>query len=163
MLLIGFWVLHNTVHFLFRNCHRLEELDPSCRQAILDNHRWVQEWTDHKSIAPHIFDDLKKQFSLKKKNFDESASYWDRQKQLDSINMKKYQYCQTHNAECAVRALSKNIDFDVSGLPCQDNSRARHRRKFFVKGDHGSVYLCWGRRHRLAKTPLLILENTLDS
>ena len=51
------------------------------------------------------------------------------------------------------------MDFDYSGLPCQDNSTANTQRKYF-EGNNGSVYLVWAKKHRFLRTPLLILENT---
>ena len=124
----------------------------------MDNHRWVQEWTDHKYLQPHVFDDVKAQ--IPPGTLDESASFQKRKAQCEKCNFRKTAFCHVHNKECS---LEDPADLNVSGLPCQDNSRANLNRLFLVDGKHGSVYLVWARKHRLARTPLLILENTPET
>ena len=81
--------------------------------------------------------------------------------QVNALRLKTEQYCHTHGQLCPLPGPLE-VDFDVSGLPCQENSRANVNRKFF-EGRTGSVYLVWARKHEANKTPLLLLENTPDS
>ena len=163
-ILIYFYVQTYEYIYIWPSCNACntpdlpaKELDPSCRQVIMDNHRWVQEWTDHKYLQPHVFDDVKAQLPC---SLDESASFKKRKIQCEQCGFKKKAFCHVHNKECSLEDPS---DINISGLPCQDNSRANLKRKFFVKGQHGSVYLVWARKHRLARTPLLVLENTPET
>ena len=136
-----------------------QEFDLACQQAINDNHRWVQEWADHRCLVPHIFSDVKDQIAG---SWNEDAAFYDRHKQIsESCKLKKTQKCLTHNKNCPLNILL-DVDFDVSGLPCQDHSKANRNRQHF-DGKHGSVYLAWAQKHKLAKTPLVILENVPES
>ena len=56
-----------------------KELDAACRQTILDNHSWVQEWTDHKSTPPCVFGDILEQVPAQSIN--ESLLFFKRMKQ----------------------------------------------------------------------------------
>lgn len=91
----------------------------------MDNHRWVQEWTDHKYLQPHVFDDVKAQ--IPPGTLDESASFQKRKAQCEKCNFRKTAFCHVHNKECS---LEDPADLNVSGLPCQDNSRANLNRLF---------------------------------
>ncbi|CAE8617905.1 unnamed protein product [Polarella glacialis] len=50
------------------------------------------------------------------------------------------------------------IDYDASGLPCQDNSQAGNQQK--EQGRTNVVYITWARFHVLQMTVLLCVENT---
>ena len=65
---------------------------------------------------------------------------------VKNVILEKTAFCHVHNKECS---LEDPADLNVSGLPCQDNSRANLNRLFFVDGKHGSVYLGVG-----TKTPV---------
>ncbi|CAJ1446413.1 unnamed protein product [Effrenium voratum] len=60
-----------------------------------------------------------------------------------------------------LQSMQRQIDVDFSGLPCEDNSKANHKRKFF-EGRFNGCYLSWSKYHKTMGTPLLILENTPD-
>ena len=62
------------------------------------------------------------------------------------------QFCLTHGGHCSLMK-------DMSGLPCEDNSRANCKRRF-LHGNFGSVYLLWAKHHRAMRTPVVLLENT---
>lgn len=80
---------------------------------------------------------------------------------VNKLRLQSEQFCFTHGRPCPLPG-PQEVDFDVSGLPCQENLRANVNRKFF-EGRTGSVYLVWSRKHEANRTPLLILENTPDS
>ena len=66
----------------------------------MDNHRWVQEWTDHKYLQPHVFDDVKAQ--IPPGTLDESASFQKRKAQCEKCNFRKTAFCHVHNKECSL-------------------------------------------------------------
>lgn len=118
----------------------------------------MEQWRDQRRCTlPHVFGDLKLQVSGP---INETSSFLLRQVQISRAPLVDKQYCFTHGADCL---STVPVDFDVSGLPCQDNSKANINRQFFQHGKHGSVYLAWAKRHSYLRTPLLILENTPDS
>ena len=129
-------------------------MDASCRQAIFDNHDWMQAWTDRASTPPHVFGNICEQ--VPSGSYDENAKFATRKRQVDSAFLQRSQFCFTHNQMCP---NLMPVDVDMSGLPCQDMSKANHNRKFF-EGNHGDAYLVWSKKHRRLRTPLLILENT---
>lgn len=73
---------------------------------------------------------------------------------IDRAMMSTSQHCVTHGGHCT---LLKPVDFDVSGLPCEENSRANCKRKY-LQGRFGSLYLVWSKYHRTMRTPMMILE-----
>lgn len=89
----------------------------------------------------------------------ESLCFRARAGQVAKLPLHAQQHCYTHGGPCP---SAVPVDFEIAGLPCQDNSRANQKRQFF-EGNHGSVYLVWAKRHTELKTPLLIVENTPDA
>ena len=51
----------------------VEEMDSACRQTILDNHSWMQEWVDRRSLEPHVFGDILEQ--VPKESIPESLDF----------------------------------------------------------------------------------------
>ena len=136
----------------------IQEVDPACRQTILDNHAWMQEWCDHKTTEPHVFGDVLKQ--LPDNCLDEDLGFWDRRNAVENsgVTLEKTQFCHVHGRPCPLPQFGQ-IDVNMSGLPCQENSRMNFNRRFF-EGRTGSCYIVWAKSHRDRKTPLLVLENT---
>ena len=134
-----------------------KEMDAHCQQAIIDNHHWTQEWSTRRCTPPHIFGDVTQQFAPG--SMDAHQEFEVRKQQLQECMLSPSQFCYTHGGECP---LGVQTDVDMSGLPCQDNSRANPRRKYFG-GKNGSCYLAWARKHSLLQTPLLIVENVPDT
>ncbi|CAL1164716.1 unnamed protein product, partial [Cladocopium goreaui] len=91
--------------------------------------------------------------------FREEDDFNTRRKCIDNAPLNTSQFCTTHGGYCP---LLREVDVDMSGLPCEDNSRANFKRKFLQGGKFGSCYLVWAKQHRHMRTPLLILENTPD-
>ena len=136
---------------------RLEELAATCRQCIVDNHYWVNQWAWRPTTVPHIFGDIVEQ--VPRGSFDKSLPFADRRQQILDAPLATSQYCYAHGSRCSILQQS---DVDMSGLPCQDNSRANFKRRFF-EGPNGTCYAVWGKKHSELKTPLIILENTPDA
>ena len=134
-----------------------QEFNPQARQAILDNTKWVNEWVGSFKPCPHVFGDVVQK--IPPNSFNEDADFESRRHQIDSAMMSSSQFCYMHGGHCS---LLKPVDLDVSGLPCEENSRANHKRKY-MQGRFGNLYLVWAQYHREMRTPLLILENTPET
>ena len=133
-----------------------QELNPRAQQVIHDHYKWVSEWVDTPRAAPHVFSDLLEM--VPKGSFQQGPDFEQRRESIDRAGISSSQFCVTHGGWCA---LLKPVDFDLSGLPCEENPQANHKRKF-LHGRFGDVYLVWCKYHRSMRTPLVGLENTPD-
>ena len=134
-----------------------QEIDAKCRQILNDHNRWTTSWQSEPHGAPCIFGDVLEQ--LPRGSIREVGTFFEKLDDVNRAHLQKVQYCFQHGQCCsAVRA----VDVDVSGLPCQDNSRANIKRKL-QDGRFVPVYMVWAKKHRHLRTPLLIIENTPDA
>ncbi len=124
------------------------------QQVIFDHHKWINSWVGTFKPAPHLFGNLCD--TVPAGSFDPVAPFDERKSQVNDAPMCTSQFCLTHGGHCS---LTKPVDLDMSGLPCEDNSRANFKRRF-LHGNFGSVYLIWAKYHRRMRTPVLLLENT---
>ena len=122
-------------------------MDSACRQTILDNHSWMQEWVDRRSLEPHVFGDILEQ--VPKESIPESLDFFARRDVVQKLPLKKNQFCYSHGKNCQLPKAGE-VDIDVSGMPCQENSRINLNR-LFMEGKTGSVYLVWAKSHRRKK------------
>lgn len=120
----------------------------------MDHHNWVNEWVGKFKPAPHIFGNLLEQVPAD--SFVETDSFCKRALDVEKAGLSTHQFCHVHGGLCQ---LMKPVDFDMSGLPCEDNSTANVKRRY-LDGRFGSCYLIWAKKHRSQRTPLLVLENT---
>lgn len=148
-----------------------KEINKHCRQAIVDNHRWIMSWSgdadgDGVDCAelinrtkiwchPHVYGDVLDLVPDRPKD----GSFRERAQQIFTKPIVKKQHCYTHGDSCNAMRCS---DIDMSGLPCEENSRQNFRRKY-MEGRFGDLYITWAHRHRMLQTPLIILENTEES
>ena len=86
----------------------------------------------------------------------QTATFEQQRAHADTAVLQGMQFCHSHRTLCS---LLRPVDFDVSGLPCEDNSRANTKRKF-QHGRFAGCYAAWCKYHRDMQTPLLVLENT---
>ena len=131
-----------------------QEFNPRAQQVIHDHSKWVNEWAGTFKPEPHVFGDLLG--LVPSGSYSTEGDFATRQQAVDLADLSSSQFCRTHGGYCSVL---KPVDFDCSGLPCEENSRANHKRKF-MQGRFGDLYLVWAKYHRCMRTPLLILENT---
>lgn len=90
--------------------------------------------------------------------FDESDRFVDKKFKIFSSASRTTQPCRTHpGCNCIV----PGSDYDVSGLPCVDNSKAKKGR-LFEEGPFGPVFIVWALRLRRYRIPLAVLENVED-
>lgn len=136
--------------------HPAKEINPRAQQAIHDHWKWVNEWVGKFKPAPHVFGDLLGK--IPDGFINKSNDFESRRASIDSAPISSTQLCVTHGGHCSVLKI---VDLDCSGLPCEDNSRANHKRKY-LHGRFGDCYLVWSKFHRFMRTPLIILENTPD-
>ena len=135
-----------------------EELDQYCRQAIIDNSRWINQWLGRPFVLPHIHGNLGDQiqgFS----GLQSLSTYAEVKAKVAQAHLQGCQYCYTHNGMCST---NRPVHIDFSGLPCEDNSRANQKRAYF-EGRYGKLYPIWARMHKTRRTPLVILENSPET
>ena len=65
----------------------VEEIEPACRQATLDNHAWMQEWMDRRSLEPHVFGDILEQ--VQKESIPERLDFFSRRDVVQTLPLKK--------------------------------------------------------------------------
>ena len=128
-----------------------------CRQAIVDNHRWLNQWSKRTKPRPHIFGDLTQ--LVPAGCLPDEGTLGERRERIDSLPLQGVQWCYQHNCWCGCH---KAGDLEFSGLPCQENSRANPKRRFLA-GRFSNLYAVWSKHHRSVRTPLIILENTEES
>ena len=132
-------------------------MNKQCQQLIVDNHTWINQFTEYQQPSPCVFENLLHQvpgyIDL------DSGTFEAKRRRLNNVDLQQRQFCVTHSQLCS---LHEPVDMDVSGLPCPDNSRANQKRKF-EEGDSGIVYITWSKKHVQNKTPLLVLENVLET
>ena len=114
----------------------------------------MNEWVGKFKPPPHIFGNLLEQVPAD--SFVETDSFGKRALDVEKAGLSTHQFCYMHGGLCP---LVKPVDIDMSGLPCEDNSTANVNRRF-LDGRFGSCYIVWAKKHRSARTPLLVLENT---
>ncbi|CAE7222873.1 unnamed protein product [Symbiodinium sp. CCMP2456] len=70
----------------------------------------------------------------------------------------QWQECRVHGCSCLV----PHVDFDMSGLPCVDNSQMKqcNGARQFEEGPTGPLFCVWALRLRRYHIPLAVLENT---
>ena len=116
----------------------------------------MNKWSVRCHALPHVHGDLTQQVPTGSLPAS-SLPFSEQQRVLQHLPLQGVQWCYTHSAMCSTR---QRADVDFSGLPCQDNSRANCRRQF-LEGRFGPLYGTWAKSHKAAKTPLVILENTV--
>ncbi|CAL1150917.1 unnamed protein product [Cladocopium goreaui] len=104
-------------------CVRTHEINKSCRQLIRDHVNWCAQVTDVHHSVPCIHGDITN--IMPKGSFDPSACFKTKMKQIEQAKLCRGQFCFTHNQSCPVFGQeAAESDFDMSGLPCPDMSRA---------------------------------------
>ena len=138
-------------------------MDRHCRQCIQDNHAWVNSWSHRHITTPHIFGNILDQVDIPPIAIQMSTTknrlrypFKVRKTAIQKKPLRKWQWCFAHGQNCRITDAA---DIDLSGLPCQDNSRANFKRLFF-EGPNSNTYSVWAKKHRQLRTPVLILENT---
>ena len=95
-------------------------------------------------------------------SFDPKDDFETKMIQIDRAKLCKTQFCYTRNCQCPiVGPEAREIDMDVSGLPCPDMSRAGNRLR--EEGPTAVVFGAHAKLHVACQTPLLIIENVRDS
>ena len=107
---------------------------------------------------PHVHGNLMEQLPMG--SMPESSGNFEEVKaQVAGARLQGCQYCFTRNSMCRT---TRPVSVDMSGLPCEDHSRANAKRMFF-NGRNGKLFAVWAKMHKARGTPLLILENTPDT
>lgn len=136
-----------------------EEIDARCRQLITDHMLWYDTATREVHPHPCIHGDLTG--IVPERMWDPTASFLTRAKQIDRAPLHIEQWCFYHGRKCPIFGANANIpDYDISGLPCPDMSRAGNRK--YEEGATSSVFAAHAKMHIEYGTPMLVIENVWD-
>ena len=130
-----------------------QELDPHCRQVLREHHEWIHSWLEEPHAKPCSFCDAMQQVPYG--SIPEEGTFAQKLHAAKAAHLQGAQYCFEHGR---MRPTCRPVQLDVSGLPCQDNSRANTKRKL-QESDNNSIYIVWAKKHKQMGTALLILEN----
>ena len=125
-----------------------------CHQVIFDHHNWCNKATDERNACPCLFEDILQLAP----EFDPADDFLRKTFFLFARPTYTTQACVTHKKMCVV----PYSDYDFSGLPCTDNSRAKRGRQF-EEGPTGPLFIIWALRVKRHRVKLAVLENTPDA
>ena len=92
-----------------------QEFNPRAQQVIHDHSKWVNEWAGTFKPEPHVFGDLLG--LVPSGSYSTEGDFATRQQAVDLADLSSSQFCRTHGGYCSVL---KPVDFDCSGLPCEE-------------------------------------------
>ncbi|CAK9081709.1 Uncharacterized protein SCF082_LOCUS38866 [Durusdinium trenchii] len=100
---------------------RAHETNKGCRQLIADHVRWCGTVTNDHS-QPCVHGDLTQ--IMPSNSFDPESGFEAKAAQINQAKLRTTQYCFTHDHQCPIFGKrAREVDLDVSGLPCPDFSR----------------------------------------
>jgi hypothetical protein len=137
-----------------------EEIEPSCRQIAIDNHRWCNANSSHHKAQPCMFGDMMEQIPTG--SFDEAGTFTQKYEQLKDTCLELRQKRHTHGEECIVSGPEATADVDMSGLPCTGSSKINTSlasNEKYEEHKTNVIFMTWAKKHIFNGTPLLILEN----
>ena len=129
---------------------------------IVDHVQWYNIATGCAHVHPCIHGDLTQ--VVPQGSFDQKADFETRAAQIDHADLCADQWCFAHGQNCPIFRKGCGVaepDYDISGLPCPDHSRAGNRA--YEQGATSSVFACHAKMHVHYQTPLLCIENVWDS
>ena len=134
------------------NTYSAQDISPHCRQLIQESLQWSAAVTGNGCEASAcIFGDMLKLIP----DLDPQLPYSKKLALAQASPVGAWAQCFNHSRPCQV---SSTADFDVSGLPCPDMSRAGLRKK--RAGPTAACYIAHGRHCTVRRTPLLLIECT---
>ena len=121
------------------------------------------QWYNNTTGSPHpnpcVHGDLTK--IVPENSFDKDGCFFNRARQIDKAKFCAEQWCFQHGKPCKLFTPDAAVpDYDISGLPCPDMSRAGLRK--FEEGKTSSVFACHAKMHVQWQTPMLVVENVQD-
>ena len=135
-----------------------EEINPQCRQVIMDHHSWCGKVTGSSHSMPCLFGDVVK--CVPPGSFNDADPFWKKLFAIDRADIMMSQHCFTCNTECPIEGNAAATDFEVAGLPCVDQSKCGHQK--FENGRTAKVFMAHAKLHAHKCTPLIILENVQE-
>ena len=133
----------------------LQEINRQCHQHIRDHHRWCCQVTGCQHALPCIFRDIMELVPLNARGVD--GSFLEKKHAIYSRPMVQKQPCFAHKDR--TKCVVPHTDYDFSGLPCTDNSTAKHHRQYY-EGPSGPIFATWALRLKRHDVKLAVLENT---
>ena len=135
-----------------------KEIDGTCRQLIQDHVRWCARTVQTYNPPPCVHGDVTE--ILPEGTLSGYEDYPAMVRAVNKSALCRYQFCYTHNMDCPVFSdPQRNVDtdYDISGLPCPDFSRAGLQR--FEHGATSVVFACHAKMHCHKQTKMLLIEN----
>ena len=123
-----------------------------CHQIIEDNYAWAEEVAGNRHPFPCLHEDVLELVGP----FNPRLPFNEKKKIIFRGPLNCTPSCLTHGVHCPGLV---NVDFNVSGLPCTDNSRAKHGREF-EEGPTGPIFISWALYLKRFSIRMAILENT---
>ena len=132
-----------------------QEINPRCRQMLVDHIVWCGEVLGTSIRTPCIFGDV--EGCIPEGVYNKTDSFMAKYRDIENSDLLSHQHCYTHNRYCPIFGPEANSDFETAGLPCVDMSRAGKRLK--ENGRTASVFITHAKRHCEKRTPVILLEN----
>ena len=125
----------------------------ACHQSIRDHHDWCNRVNGSAHPLPCMYTNVL--FMLRPGSYDPAANFIANKFSIYRSILQQSQFCSTHHRHC----MYPHADYDFSGLPCTDNSKAKHHRQFY-EGPTGPVFITWAIRLKRYGVKIGVLENT---
>ena len=116
-----------------------QEIEPHCRQILRDHHEWIASWLCKPHSRPCVFGDVLEQVAAGA--IPANGNFQSKLQATQAAHLQGLQHCYEHGHMCSTLTPT---DLDVSGLPCQDNSRAN--RKENERKDSMPLYIWSGQK-----------------
>ncbi|CAE7266532.1 unnamed protein product [Symbiodinium sp. KB8] len=155
-LVVAARIVNASRYFERKICFKPKEINKNCFQCIIDNHSWGNQATGQQLPMPCVFGDMMR--LVPDGTLTGYESFEDARAAIYSADTVQWQECRVHGTSC----LLPHVDFDMSGLPCVDNSQMKQCNgpRQFEEGPTGPLFCVWALRLRRYHVPLAVLENT---
>ena len=103
---IIFWIVYIYIHpdvksqsvyvivFLCFSWSQAKEIDRHCQQEILNQHKWINEWSSKVWCLPHIYGDIT--WQVAEHDLPDTGTFWERVKHLEGKPLTGAQYLCCH-------------------------------------------------------------------
>jgi hypothetical protein len=84
--------------FLCFSWSQAKEIDRHCQQEILNQHKWINEWSSKVWHLPHVYGDTTLQVA--EHDLPDTGTFWERVKHLEGKPLTGAQYLCCHLMSC---------------------------------------------------------------
>lgn len=140
-----------------------QDISPKCQVLLKEAFRWCELVSGHSARSPCLFGDITEM--LPYGTLVGCETYSSKLQQVFQSKLTNRLHCYQHShsdSPSTTCSPFKKSQFDCSGLPCPDMSRANHKRQKRA-GPTNSVYMVHGKWATEHRVPLLLVECTPES